>query len=624
MENLKPSTIWTRRPIRVIWHISTVIVAALLSASSADAGSRRARLSSELSTHLASGSGDIEVIVTGSVEKTARLSQRHGLRVKKQLESGAVFSVSRQELDALSQDLEVESLSGNPLVRSAMALTTNVTGAEAAWSGAIESLGKVNGSGIGVAIIDSGIADHPALASRVVASVDFTDRRGRGVDFYGHGTHIAGIIAGSEIAASGVTSLYKGGVAPGAHLINVRVLNNAGAGYTSDVIAGLQWTVANRAKYGIRVVNLSLGHTQVEPCLLDPLCISAEQASAAGLVVVVSAGNSGKNAAGQEVLASIMTPGVSPSAITVAALNTWGTVTPDDDTIATYSSRGPTKYEVGLKPDVAAPGNKIVSLEAPGSYLAKKYPGLHVAGSHNNGYYMMSGTSMAAGMVSGGAALLLEGTMLTARQVKIALQLSARFMADAGMLRAGLGRVNLYSARRVNSAVTTLTGTIPPVTLAGRTVQPSGMMMANGRPLVDGLTAPVGTLVVGPLGMLATWLDQVLSPARVAALRGSQLVWGDQFAQQLVWGDQLPFGQQLVWGDRTPFGQQLVWGDQSLGQQLVWGDQTLGQQLVWGDQTRGQQLVWGDQTAGQQLVWGDADSSNANQLVWGDGLPPGQ
>ena len=106
----------------------------------------------------------------------------------------------------------------------------------------------------------------------------------------------------------------------------------------------------------------------------------------AGLVVVASAGNSGKDAAGAEVFASITTPGVAPSAITVGALNTWATDTPDDDTIATYSSRGPTRFELGLKPDVVAPGNKIVSLKAHGSYLATQYPDLNVAGGGNNGY----------------------------------------------------------------------------------------------------------------------------------------------------------------------------------------------------------------------------------------------
>ena len=168
-------------------------------------------------------------------------------------------------------------------------------------------------------------------------------------------------------------------------------------------------------------------------------------------------------------------------------------MTPDDDTITTYSSRGPTRFEVGLKPDVVAPGNKIVSLRAHGSYLGSQYPDLHVAGSGNNGYMKMSGTSMAAGMVSGGAALLLEGGALTARQIKLAMQLSASFMTDEGLLRAGLGRVNLYSARRVNNTVTSLTGVVPSVTIAGRTVRPSGLMTMGGQPLIDGLLAPVGT-----------------------------------------------------------------------------------------------------------------------------------
>jgi subtilisin family serine protease len=207
MENYK-QIIRARRPIRVIWHISTVIIVGLLwqvpFAASAEAAGRRARLSSDLSARLkAASSGDVEVIVSGSVEKIERLASRHGLRIKKQLSSGAVFSVSTAKLDALSQDLEVEALSGNATVRSAMAMATAVTGADAALAGQIAKLGKVNGSGIGVAVIDSGIADHPALQNRVVASVDFTDARGRGDDFYGHGTHIAGIIAARGFNNSG-------------------------------------------------------------------------------------------------------------------------------------------------------------------------------------------------------------------------------------------------------------------------------------------------------------------------------------------------------------------------------------------------------------------------------------
>jgi serine protease AprX len=616
-----------RMPPRVV---NIVAIALWLSVSLQGQGPL-ASLSGDLLAMLLGGSTtSVRAIVRGDIAAIKAAAARDGLPVLRTLDGMVVIQADVAELNALRQVAGIQSISRDAIVSPFVTVSAKAMAADQARAAQPGFLGlggypALSGKGVGVAVIDSGIAtSHAALAGKVTYSISFVTGDSSTNDVFGHGTHIAGIIAGSETAASNVTSLYKGGIAPGAHLINVRVLGNEGGGYTSDVIAGVQWTIANRGKYGIKVVNMSLGHTQVEPCIVDPLCISVEKAVAAGLVVVVSAGNSGKNADGQEVLASVTTPGVAPSAITVAALNTWGTVTPDDDTIATYSSRGPTKYELGLKPDLAAPGNKIVSLEAPGSYMSKTYPALHVAGSKNNAYTLMSGTSMAAGMVSGGAALLLEGSVLTARQVKLALQLSARFMPDEGVLRAGVGRVNLYSARRVNSAVTALTGTIPPVTIAGRTVKPSGLMMNNGQPLLDGLLAPVGTTTVGSLGMLATWLNSTLTSARISGL---QMVWGDQIpALQMVWGDNSILGQQMVWGDLTPFGQQMVWGDNSLAQQMVWGDNTLlGQQMVWGDNTLfGQQMVWGDHTLGQQMVWGDANTSNANQMVWGDSIPPGQ
>ncbi|HYB96017.1 MAG TPA: S8 family serine peptidase [Vicinamibacterales bacterium] len=610
-------------------RVKTLCVAVCLS-TTVSGQSALPSISGDLLTLVNSGSIEpIRVIVRGDVAAIRAAAARDGLPVARVLDGFVVVEGRPAQIDALRHVAGVAGLSRDAVVAPFMTVATKVMGADQARQPSAGSLGvdglpAVNGKGVGVAIIDSGIeTTHHALNGKVAAAVSFvTDDPSTG-DGFGHGTHIAGIIAGTETPATHVTPLYRGGIAPGAHLINVRVLGDNGAGYTSDVIAGLQWTLANRAKYGIRVVNMSLGHTQVEPCATDPLCLSVEQAVASGLVVVVSAGNSGKNSAGQEVLASITTPGVAPHALTVGALVTWGTVSTDDDTIASYSSRGPTRYELGLKPDVVAPGNKIVSLEAQGSYLAKKYPALHVAGSGKNAYMMMSGTSMAAAMVSGSAALLLEGTTLTARQVKMALQLSASLRPRDGVLRAGVGSVNVYSARRVNGAVRSLVGSIPPVTIAGQTLHPGGVMVQNGKPWIDSTTAPVGTGVVGSLGLLATWSDAIVTPARVTALKGAQMVWGDQIpAQQIVWGDQLPFGQQMVWGDLTPYGQQMVWGDSSLAQQMVWGDHTFGQQMVWGDQTLGQQMVWGDQTFGQQMVWGDADTSHANQMVWGDSVKP--
>jgi serine protease AprX len=615
-----------------------IVALALWLSVSVSGQSLLASLSGDLLALL--GSGDprpVRVILRGDVGVIQQVAARDQLPVLRVLDGLVVVEADAAEIGALRQVPGIQSISRDAIVSSLMTVAAKAMAADQARAGQPGFLGiggypAVTGKGVGVAVIDSGITtSHAALTGKVVAAVSFATGDPSTTDGFGHGTHIAGIIAGQGSAASSVTSQFQGGVAPGAHLINVKVLGSQGQGYTSDVIAGIQWAVANRTKYSIKVMNLSLGHPQVELCLTDPLCLAVEKASAAGIVVVASAGNNGKNANGDEVFSTITTPGVSPSAITVGALTTWGTVTPDDDTIATYSSRGPTRFELGLKPDVVAPGNKIVSLEAAGSYLAAQYPDLHVAGSKSNAYMKMSGTSMAAAMVSGGAALLLEGAVLTSRQVKLALQLSAEFMPEDGIARAGLGRVNLYSARRVNGVFTTLTGVIPPVTIAGRTVVPSGLMMGNGQPLVDSVTAPAGTRVVGLLELVASWFDRQLIPARLTALRGStllrngqlpaqQMVWGDRslLGQQMVWGDLTPFGQQMVWGDLDLLGQQMVWGDQTLlGQQMVWGDQTLGQQMVWGDQTLGQQMVWGDQTLlGQQMVWGD--QTLGQQMVWGD------
>src|SRR5207249_5114256 len=128
----------------------------------------------------------------------------------------------------------------------------------------------------------------------------------------------------------------------------------------------------------------------------------------AGIIVIAAAGNAGKLADGTPVLGGIASPGNSPYAITVGATNTFGTASRDDDEVTTYSSRGPTKYDNNAKPDLAAPGNKIISLEAANSYIATHYPTEHIAGSGNNAYLRMSGTSMSAPMVTGAAALLLQ------------------------------------------------------------------------------------------------------------------------------------------------------------------------------------------------------------------------
>ena len=332
MENMMPNTRPTRGGLSwSIWQVSPLFYVPflwlLLVAVPADAGQRRARLSTDLEAHLVSGSAAaVDVIVSGTPDRIERLARRHGLSAKKLLASGAVFSVSPTSLEALSDDGEVDALSGDAVVRSHMAMTTTVTGAEAAWAGQVEALGAVTGRGVGVAIIDSGIADHPSLRGRVVANVDFTRRGGAGVDRYGHGTHIAGIVAarGFRTDVEGASS----GMAPGAHLFNLKVLGSDGSGQASDVIEAIDWAVQNRRAFGIRVLNLSLGAAPTQSYKDDPICQAVERAWKAGLVVVASAGNYGQTPEGKPVFGSVTSPGISPYAITVGALRTQGTANP--------------------------------------------------------------------------------------------------------------------------------------------------------------------------------------------------------------------------------------------------------------------------------------------------------
>src|SRR4029077_16713652 len=181
----------------------------------------------------------------------------------------------------------------------------------------------------------------------------------------------------------------------------------------------------------------------------DPLCEAVARAVQAGIVVVAAAGNYGVADDGSPILGGITSPGNSPLALTVGSLNTWGTVNRSDDTVATYSSRGPTRFDFAVKPDVAAPGNKIISLEANGSFLPTIYPYLHKAGPSGNAYMQLSGTSMAAPIVSGAVALLLQGVPgMTPAQVKLAIQSGATYVPDGGLMGAGAGSLNVWASRK--------------------------------------------------------------------------------------------------------------------------------------------------------------------------------
>jgi serine protease AprX len=314
---------------------------------------------------------------------------------------------------------------------------TREVNAPAAWT----TYG-VTGRGVGVAIVDSGIYAHPDLAGRIVASVDFTTATGganTSGDPGGHGTHVAGLVAGDGTASGGAFT----GVAPGANLIDVRVIDGTGASNLSTVLAGLQWVLVNRAAYNIRVVNLSLGSPEQATYLTSPLAAGVEVLAFAGVTVVVSAGNSGPGAS------TITMPGDDPFVITVGAIDDNGTDTVADDATATWSSNGPTTFDRLAKPDLVAPGRRMVSLRSPGSALDRLFPEREVtaAGASTADYFTLSGTSMAAPMVTGAVALMLEKQpTLRPRQVKQRLISTAQPLGFGTTFTRGAGLLDALAA----------------------------------------------------------------------------------------------------------------------------------------------------------------------------------
>ena len=421
---------------------ASIIVAATPAAA---AGVHSARLSADLADHLSAGSQSIRVIVHGTKADVDALAARYNLKIAKYMQSGAVFLVNAGQLGAMRQDESQDHLSGDIRIQSSVdAADVESIGADQVWAGS-DNVQPQTGKGIAVAVIDSGInTAHNAFAKgRVLFTKDFTG--GDGKDGYGHGTHVAAIIAG-QAGKTVETKDYRG-IAPGAYLLNLRVLGDDGSGTLSDVIEAIDWTIEHRHDYNVRIINLSLGAPVLQPYRDDPLCEAVERAVRAGLVVVVAAGNYGQTADGKAAMGGITTPANSPYAIAVGAIDTHDTAQRSDDTVATYSSKGPTRYDLILKPDLAAPGSHIRSAEATDSYIAKTFAFRHVSGSGNNAVIQLSGTSMAAGFVSGAVALLLDAQeSLAPNDVRAALQLTSTFMPSAGLLGAGAGTINVRAA----------------------------------------------------------------------------------------------------------------------------------------------------------------------------------
>jgi serine protease AprX len=252
----------------------------------------------------------------------------------------------------------------------------------------------VDGSGVGVAVLDTGITPLPDFGNRLVSGADFSGEGNSLQDSYGHGTFVAGLIAGDGSSSGGAYA----GEATGARVVSVKVAGNTGLTDVARVIQGIAWAISNQSTYGIKVLNLSLGEVPTGPSQLNPLDQAVEAAWNAGLTVVTSAGNSGPDAG------TITAPGDDPDVITVGALNDNGTSATSDDSVASFSGIGPTAANAWLKPDLVTSGRSVVSLRAPGSFIDQTFPSAAV-GSAN---FVGSGTSFSAAIVSGAAALIAQ------------------------------------------------------------------------------------------------------------------------------------------------------------------------------------------------------------------------
>ena len=467
--------------------------------------------------------------------KLARL----GGKVRQMYKSFNLLSaeLSLGKIRELAADANVEYIAPDREVRPS-GLLEETTGAAQIRNRL--STTTLDGRGIGIAVIDSGLYSAHSVFARskatsVVLSRDFTGANLLNDDIYGHGSHVATLAGGAEAFADGAYT----GIAPGADLLNLRVLDANGRGSASTVIAALDWCIQNKLTYNIRVINLSLGTAPVDSYKDDPLCLAARRAYDAGIVVVAAAGNLGKDANGNKIYGGINSPGIDPSVITVGAANTFGTMRRSDDGVTTFSSRGPTRgywtdaqgvrhYDNLIKPDLVAPGNKVIAAQSLGSTsgstpntLIQIYPELDTGATavRVNKTMYLSGTSMSAPLVTGTAALLLQANpTLTPGLVKAILMYTAQPLRGFNTLEQGAGLLNIDGAIRM-----------------AQLIKPNASLLTNGTSMLNGsLPNPQASQIAGET---CAWGQGIIT--NHCFLYGSRLMqnWHGMYSPSLVLAD---------------------------------------------------------------------------------------
>jgi serine protease AprX len=499
--------------------------------------------------------------------------------------TGVSATIPNAAISLLAMNALVVHISFDRGVAGAMERTGATVGATTAR----QELG-VDGSGVGVAIIDSGAAathDDLAATGRVVRFVDFVNHQSAAYDDYGHGTHVAGIVAGSGFDSGGART----GIAPGANLIVLKALDASGSGRISDVIAALGYAIVNKNALHIRVVNMSIAAPVSESYYADPLTLATLAAVNSGIVVVAAAGNNGRSVDGHGQYGGVAAPGNAPWVLTVGASSHMGTIDRSDDNIATFSSRGPTAVDVAAKPDLVAPGVGIESLSDPGGTLYSTMAPYLLPGTIPVSYlpYLsLSGTSMSAPVVSGTVALMLDANpSLTPNAVKAILQYTAQIYPAWDPLTEGAGFLNAQGAVELARAFAIPSSPTPSSSTW------SGRLIWGNRSFQGGQLAPAAN----------AW-----TPG---------LVWG---ATKTVTGQRASWGPQ--WNTASPSAN-VVWGTHCGGANCTgpWTASVIaaddgGDTVVWGTSDQ-DTVVWGT-SDDDTVVWGTSCSDPSCQpVLWG-------
>jgi serine protease AprX len=591
---------------------------------------------------------------------------RAGRRIAAQRAQAA--EVDNAALAALASDPRVARIAADRDVFPTLARTGAATGATLAR----QQYG-VTGRGVGVVVIDSGIASwHNDLhlldgvtrtTPPLVHFKDFTRESATTAsdapsDEYGHGTVVAGVVVGSGFDSNGA----RMGQAPGAHLVVLKVLDADGHGYMSDVIAAIDYAVAMKDVFDIGVINLSVAAGVTESYLTDPLALAAQRAVNAGIVVVAAAGNLGQNADGGLQYGGITSPGNAHWVVTVGAASHQGTTRRSDDRVAGFSSRGPTWINFTAKPDLVAPGVGIESTIAANSTLARMLAEYLLDGTHDVGYqpYLsLSGTSMAAPMVTSTVALMLEANpALTPSAVKAILQYTAQILDRESPLAQGAGLLNTAGAVRMarffaapetglSRTADVIEGELVPwsrqiiwgnhrltggVPLPGANAWTPGVAwgarsVGKGAPVVWGARTADDTLDAAGGRHNIVWATGGRHNIVWATGGRHNIVWATTTADNVVWGTDCAAGdcRNTLWGARRPDG--TLWGTAAVTDRVVWPTggrhnivwATGGRHnIVWATGAR-RNIVWAT-GGGQQIVW-TIDGSDDDASIWTSAAP---